>query len=65
VAGLRAGTAPPLRTWPDILAAARASDNDHVVKLVDSCHEEQRAYGGAPVWQQAATRAVHGLAPLM
>jgi hypothetical protein len=65
VAGLRAGTAPPLRTWPDILAAARASDNDHVVKLVDSCHEEQRAYGGAPVWQQAAARAVHGLAPLM
>jgi hypothetical protein len=65
VAGLRAGPPPHPRGWPDILAAARASDDDHVIKLVDSCHEQQQAYGGTPLWQQAATRAVHGLAPLM
>lgn len=62
VAGLRAGPAPAPRSWPDILAAARISQDDHVIKLVDSCHEEQQAYGGAPVWQQAATRAVQGRA---
>ncbi len=65
VAGLRAKPLPDLRGWPDILGAARASDDDHVIKLVDSCHEEQRAYGGAAVWQQAATRVVEGLAPPM
>ena len=60
--GLQAGEAPPARPWPELLALALASDDEHVIKLVDSCREEQRAYGGALVWQQAATRACLGAA---
>ncbi len=43
--------------WPAIVAMAVASDDDHVIKVVDSCVEQERAYGGA-VWRLAATRAV-------
>ena len=59
--GMTVGTAPTPRPWPELVAAALASDDDHVIKLVDSCREEQRACGGrgsAGPWQQAATRAV-------
>ena len=61
--GMRAGPAPVARPWPELVAAALASDDDHVIKLVDSCRAEAQAYGrdAAPgAWQQAATRAVMG-----
>ena len=47
----------PLRPWPEIVARAIASDDDHLIKLVDSCCEQEQAYGGA-VWRLAASRAV-------
>jgi hypothetical protein len=56
--------APPVaprqtRSWAVLQARACASDDDHLIKLVDSCREQQRAYGGT-VWRQAASRAVAG-----
>ena len=56
--GMTVGTAPPPRPWPELVAAAMASDDDHVIKLVDTCREEVRAHSGAGPWQQAATRAL-------
>lgn len=52
-----AATAVMLRPWADIVAAALASDDEHVVKLVDAAREEERCYGGDD-WQRAASRAV-------
>jgi len=46
-----------LLSWPDIVSRAIASDDDHLIKLVDSCREQQRHYGGA-VWREAASRAL-------
>jgi hypothetical protein len=43
--------------WPELVARAIESDNDHVIKLVDACRELERSDGGA-VWAQAATRVV-------
>ncbi len=60
--GMRDGTAPAPRPWPDLVAAALATDDEHLIKLVYSCQEEQRAYGGAGPWQQAATRGCAGQA---
>ena len=57
-AGLQAGKIPPPQPWPLLVAAALQSDDDHLIKLVDSCREEQTTHGGARIWQQAATRAV-------
>lgn len=57
VAGLRQAPPVALLPWPTIVARALASDDDHVIKLVDSCREQERALGGA-VWQAAASRAV-------
>jgi len=57
-AGLRPAAAPPALPWPTLVAAAVASEEDHLIKLVDSCREEHQAYGGKGAWQQAATRAV-------
>lgn len=51
------GEAPALLPWPAIVQAALASDDEHVIKLVDSCREEERIYGGT-VWQLAASRAI-------
>ena len=50
---------PPLAVlpWSEIVARAIASDDDHVVKLVDSCRAHERASGGA-AWAAAASRAV-------
>lgn len=50
---------PPLTVlpWPEIVARALESDDDHVVKLVDSCRELERAWGGA-TWSAAASRAL-------
>ena len=57
----RAAAAAPARQsvpdWPEIVARAVASDDEHVVKLVYSCREEHRFYG----WEGcrfAAARAV-------
>ena len=47
VSGLHAGVAPPPRPWAELMAAAMASDDEHVIKLVDSCQAEHAAYGGA------------------
>ena len=47
----------PLEPWPALIERALASDNDHLIKLIDSCREQQRIYGGA-VWREAASRAV-------
>jgi hypothetical protein len=57
-AGLKSLPPVPMRTWGEIVGVALASDDDHLIKLVDSCLEEERAYGG-DAWQQAASRAVH------
>jgi hypothetical protein len=43
--------------WSEITARAVASDDDHAIKLVDSCRELEGALGGA-VWARAASRAV-------
>ena len=52
--------APPVvapREWPEVIAAAIASDDDHVIKLVHACREEQAAYGQGP-YLLAATLAI-------
>ncbi|HET9822983.1 MAG TPA: questin oxidase family protein [Burkholderiaceae bacterium] len=52
--------ATPVRILPDwgrLAALAAASDDDHVVKLVDSARELERLHGGS-VWQHVAARAV-------
>jgi hypothetical protein len=46
-----------LKAWPALVARALASDDDHLIKLIDSCREQERAYGGT-VWREAASRAV-------
>lgn len=51
----------PLQPWARIVAAAIAADDDHSAKLVDSCREQQRAYGGE-VWRRAASRVVQAAA---
>lgn len=57
-ARLRAAAAPlVLRDWPRLVAAALASDDEHLIKLVDSCREEARIYGGDD-WQRAASRGL-------
>ena len=58
VADLHPVDPPEAQPWPALIAAAVASDDDHLIKLVDSCREEQAAHGGSVVWQQSATRAV-------
>jgi hypothetical protein len=55
--GAQEGSHVELRPWPEIVARAIASDDDHVIKLVDSCREQERAYGGE-VWREAASRAL-------
>ena len=45
------------KPWPTIVERAIASDDDHLIKIVDCCREQERAYGGS-VWQSAASRAL-------
>lgn len=52
------GRAPTVRPWDELVAVALASDDDHLIKLVDACRQAQQAHGGAPDWQRAATRVV-------
>ena len=49
-----------LRPWKAIIARALDQDDEHVIKLVESCLEEERAYArrGETLWRQAASRAV-------
>lgn len=51
------GTPADALPWSTLVAAAIASDNEHLIKLVDSCREETHTYGG-DAWQRAASRAV-------
>lgn len=46
-----------LQPWARIVATAIAAEDDHSAKLVDSCREQQQAYGG-DVWRRAASRVV-------
>lgn len=57
VARLAVAPAVPLLPWPQIVERAIASDDDHVIKLVDCAREQQAALGGG-VWRRAASRAV-------
>lgn len=56
-AAASSGTAPEPWPWERIVAQAVASDDDHVIKLVDSCREHEKAWGEGP-WRAAATRAL-------
>lgn len=58
--GAMPGRAPIARPWPELMAAARASDDDHLIKLIDACRQAQVIAGGADDWQRAATRATQG-----
>ncbi len=49
--------APKALAWPVIVRRALAQDDEHVIKLVDSCREHERVHGKGP-WRAAATRAV-------
>lgn len=54
--------APPAAAplaWPEIFALAVAQDDDHVIKLSHSCHEEFGHYGW-PLYQQVASDLVRG-----
>jgi hypothetical protein len=55
--GATAGEPAPLLPWDALIAAALTSDDEHLIKLVDSAREEEAAYGGNE-WQRAASRAV-------
>ena len=55
--------AAPLRTWQALEEAARASDDEHLIKLVDSCREEARAWcetDAQPLWRAAASQVLGG-----
>jgi len=47
----------PPRPWPELVAAAIGHDDEHVIKLVEACREEENAYGGDD-WRAAATRVL-------
>jgi Questin oxidase-like len=51
------GAAPPLRPWAELIDATLGSDDEHLIKLVHSCREQERCYGGDD-WQHAASRGV-------
>jgi hypothetical protein len=60
--GLRQADLPPLpslalRPWPELVATAIGSDDDHLIKLIDACREQERFYGGT-LWREAASRAL-------
>jgi len=56
-ATLTPGDPAPLQPWAMLVETAIASDDEHVIKLVHSGLELERAYGGE-VWQRAASRVV-------
>ncbi len=56
-ADIRIAPPVPEQDWPALLERARASDDDHQIKLVYSCHEQQQALGEG-AWRAAASRAL-------
>ena len=56
VSPLPAPPEPQPRSWPEVIGAALASDDDHVIKLVHACREEAAAYGEG-LYLRAATLA--------
>lgn len=56
-AAMKPVPAARLRQWGDIVPVALASSDEHVIKLVDSARELERAYGGDD-WRRAASRVV-------
>jgi hypothetical protein len=60
-ATLRRAEAAPAATvvlpWDEIVARAIESDDEHCIKLVDSCRELEATFGGAQ-WHVVASRAV-------
>ncbi len=57
----QAAQAPVLREWPALVALARQAQDEHFIKLVDACREEERCYGGDD-WRRAASRAAMAVA---
>ncbi|MFM7531457.1 MAG: questin oxidase family protein [Rubrivivax sp.] len=59
-ARLQRRPAARLLEWETLVAAALASDDEHVIKLVESCREEERAWAepGETLWRQAASQYV-------
>ena len=55
-AGLVALPPVPVMPWPDLVSLALASDDEHLIKLVDACRAEEAAQGGDD-WHLAASRA--------
>jgi Questin oxidase-like len=47
----------PLQPWSRIVSHALSSDDEHAIKLVFSCREQEAALGGR-VWRQAASRVL-------
>jgi hypothetical protein len=56
-AAIRRRPEPWLYPWEQIVEAALASDDEHVIKLVHSCREQAKVYGGV-AWQWAASRVL-------
>lgn len=59
-AGIEARPAPTPRPWPDLAAAACASDDPHVIKLVDACAQWQALDPEGGPWAAAAEAALRG-----
>jgi len=57
VASARRSALPAPLAWSALAAGAIASDDDHVIKLIDACIDEAAVYGD-PRHQQAASRAL-------
>lgn len=59
-ARLQRRPAAELLDWPTLERIALSSDDEHVIKLVDSCREEERAWAepGETLWRQAASQYV-------
>lgn len=59
-ARLQRRPAAPLLSWEALERLALSSDDEHVIKLVESCREEERAWAepGETLWRQAASQVV-------
>jgi hypothetical protein len=59
-AGLQRQPTAPLHSWSHLEQAALASDDEHLIKLVDSCREEERAWAGPgeTLWRAAASQVL-------
>lgn len=53
---------PPPCSWPEVLAAAIACDDEHLIKLVHACREEAAFYGEGD-YLPAAQRALATVSP--